>query len=433
MDEKSRQTFGLVDKGKGRINSPALSRINKKGKDMSDAQTKVSRAITKLIISHPFFGSMALTLNIQESKNHKTMATNGKDIFWSADFVDRHSQDEITGVIAHEIMHVVMKHPLRLEGRDHKRFNIACDYAINPALTAESNFTLPKDRLEDPAFEGMYAEKIYNLLPDPRGGGDGQGDSEGGDQGQGQGQGQGQDQGQGDGMWGEVLEPLNDNGGAMSDAEKSQMEAAIDQQIMAAAASAKAIGSLPASIDAMVTEMKKPKVDFADVLKRHYGGDQPDDYSWRRPNKRMYQHVRVFAPSIGRIGCGKVTIIIDTSGSMSDGELAQCLGEMNNLSIEFNPEEVNVITFDTKVRTHRTYQAGEEITDIKVGGRGGTDVLHVWEYMADHGVETDVMIFLTDMGFYHYPPTPPYPVLWVDTANTDVIPKFGDKVSIPTV
>ena len=47
--------------------------------------------------------------------------------------------------------------------RDRKRWNMACDYAINPLLL-DAGLTLPKDVLIDHRFRGMSAERIYNLI-----------------------------------------------------------------------------------------------------------------------------------------------------------------------------------------------------------------------------------------------------------------------------
>jgi predicted metal-dependent peptidase len=151
---------------------------------------------------------------------------------------------------------------------------------------------------------------------------------------------------------------------------------------------------------------------------------------FRRPNRRMYHQIGVCGPSIGRVGCGCVTLIVDTSASMSKLELEHCLAEIHELSVEFSPELMTVITFDTEVRTVREYTAGEEIHEIEIGSRGGTDVLHVFNYIEEHMIKTNVMIFLTDMGFHAFPDTPEYPVLWVNTEGGRPDVPFGDVVNI---
>ena len=60
-------------------------------------------------------------------------------------------------------MHPALHHHVRRSGRDPKRWNVACDYAINP-LFVDAGLTLPEGVLLDNRFRGMSAEQIYNLL-----------------------------------------------------------------------------------------------------------------------------------------------------------------------------------------------------------------------------------------------------------------------------
>ena len=130
-----------------------------------EATQKIARSKTKLLIKHPFFGSLALSLHFIQQSDGKTMATDGTKIFWSEDFVDRCSEDEVTGVIAHEVMHVAMKHMLRRGERNPERWNIAADYVINDILI-DAGFTLPNNGLFDDQYKGMTAEKVYEQLPE---------------------------------------------------------------------------------------------------------------------------------------------------------------------------------------------------------------------------------------------------------------------------
>ena len=134
---------------------------------------KIARAKTRLLIRQPFFGSCALSLAFVESQEIETMATDGRSIFYSVDFVNQHSEEEIRGVIAHEVLHVVFKHMLRRGERDEERWNVACDYAINDIILSAQE----KDKSGDyvSAFvlpEGGLHDKQYSCLlytsPSPR-------------------------------------------------------------------------------------------------------------------------------------------------------------------------------------------------------------------------------------------------------------------------
>jgi predicted metal-dependent peptidase len=59
-------------------------------------------------------------------------------------------------------MHPALQHHVRRSGRDPRRWNEACDYAINPLLL-DAGLSLPDGVLVDHRFRGMSAEQIYNL------------------------------------------------------------------------------------------------------------------------------------------------------------------------------------------------------------------------------------------------------------------------------
>jgi len=367
-----------------------------------DAQMKMSRAVTQLVVRHPFFGSVCLSVKVRPDDSIPTMCTDGTSIQWSPAFVGRLTQDECTGVLAHEVMHIVLKHMLRRGERDPEKWNYACDYAINPILK-DAGFVLPENGLIDPQYANLNAEAIFDRLPDDIG-----------------------EKAKGSGF-GEVTDAKGEQGQDLSPAEQKQMEADIDSKVMMAASAAKAVGKLPAKIDQMIQQMKQAQVDWRDVLRRFIGGDQPDDYSMRRPQRRMYHMSGIVAPAVQKIGAGNVVIGIDTSGSVSHQELTQFLGELNAISEDIMPTSITVITCDTHVRTVRRYERGELIDDMQVGGRGGTLVTPVFKYIEENELEVDNMIYLSDMQVWDYPEIEPdYPTLWVSSWDQAAPAPWGE-------
>ena len=372
-----------------------------------DAETKMARARTRLVLDNPFFGSLALGLNVHRDDSQDTMCTDGTYIKWNGDFVDQHSDKEIVGVVAHEVLHVAFKHMLRRDKRDPERWNIACDYAINHILL-DGGFELPDGALIDEQYKGMGAERIYDQLssePDK--------------------------QGQTACSWGGVADATDDKGEALSPSQAKQLEAGIDQKVMLAAAGAKSVGKLPSAIAELVEQMRRSKVDWRDVFCRFIGGDQPDDYTFRKPNKQVWHTQGVYMPSIDKIGVGDVVVAIDTSGSVSSAELQQFLGELYNITEDHKPRSVTVITCDAKVQSVTRYEQGDIIDSIECKGRGGTRVEPVFSYIRENELPVDNMVYLTDMGIWDFPDnTPDYPVLWVSTDPRCSDAPFGETTRI---
>ena len=373
-----------------------------------DAQMKMSRGSTRLVVKFPFYGSVCLRVNVKPDASVSTMCTDGKSILWSPDFVDTMDQEETVGVIAHEVLHIVLKHPLRRGNRDPLLWNIATDFAINQILV-DADFKLPEGALIDPQYKGLTAEAIYDRLPEDA------------------------KEQYGNAVIGEVKDAKKDDGSDMSEAEVKQMEADIDATIMMAATGAKTVGKLPAFAKDLIKEMQRSQVDWRDVMRRFIGGDQPDDYSFRKPQKKMYHMTGIISPSIEKIGAGDVVIGIDTSLSVCKRELSFFLGEINAISEDLKPRSITVITCDARVQTVKRYEQGEEIQMIEIGGRGGTEVKPVFDYIEKHQLPVDNMVYLSDMEIFDYPENPPhYPTLWVSSSMRSDPAPWGDTTYLKT-
>ena len=360
-----------------------------------DAQTKVSRAITKLMIQYPFYGSLALSSNAVSDDSIPTMCTDGRSIKWNPKFVDGLTALGTIFVMAHEVMHIAFKHPLRRGDRDHERWNIACDYMINWELVNQGIGEMPEDGLYDDQYANMSAEQIYSKLPDDLG------DITGGSD-----------------NWklGDVTDPKNDKGQKLQPTELKQLEADITQKTIMAAEAAKAVGRLPTKIKQLVDIMRRADVDLDTVMSRFVGGDIPNDYSFSKVRRRPYAMYDLVLPSMVNVSVGHTVVAIDSSASVSDKELQYFLGLLNQLVDEKQPESVTIITWDTKVQTVTKYGKGENISNVALSGRGGTAIRPVFKHVDIEDIECDQMIVLSDLQIFDYPETAPrYPVLWVSS------------------
>jgi predicted metal-dependent peptidase len=350
-----------------------------------DAQMKVSRAVTQLAFNKKtcFYGSILLSVGVVRDDSVETMETDGTCVWWGADFVDEITPDEVKGVLLHEAMHIVWKHMLRMGSRTHMLWSYATDYVINLEVL-KMGLPLPEGVLINPIFEGMNSEAVYQYLMDnsvqvnvlPR--------------------------------WGLFKSPTK------SPAEIKQIEASIDRKIMMAASSARARGSLPGIVDKLITQMERASVDLYDVLKRSIGGDQPEDLTFSRPNRKAYWEQGVITPSVRKDSVGHIVVGVDSSGSVSSNELSKFLSILNDLAEDMKPESVTVINCDVQVKNVTRYERGEEIKEIKIGGRGGTLCSPVFNIIKSEKMHVDHMIYLTDMEIHDYPKdVPDYPVTWV--------------------
>jgi hypothetical protein len=140
---------------------------------MTETERLMVKARTALLLSQPFFGTLALRLKMVEDASIDTASVDGKSLRYNPAFVKTLAHAQRVGLIAHEVMHCAAGHPMRKGAREHQRFNEAADYAINPLIVG-AGLELPEGALINPAFDGMAAEEIYAKLPKPPNGGGGE-------------------------------------------------------------------------------------------------------------------------------------------------------------------------------------------------------------------------------------------------------------------
>lgn len=364
---------------------------------LSAAIQRVTSQRSQLILNEPFFGVLSLKLKVRERKDIGTACTDGVNMDFNPAFVEKQSDMQLQGLIAHEVMHNVLHHMTRRQQRLHGKWNVACDHAINPMLL-DSGFILPEGGLCDYQYKGMSAEQIYELLPD-----------EAGDT---------------PCPWGQVHDAptqLDETTGA------GDIDVDWDLAVQQAAQIAKAAGKLPGSMERLIDHLEKSRIDFRQYLWPFFTGNNKDDFSWRKPN-RAYISEDEYFPSMYNESPGTYVVGMDTSGSTAN-QIHKFLSEIVAIHQDVRPERLVFIQCDTQVDETRIVDvtADEELSMeiLNVGGGGGTLFQPVFDWVKDNYIEPEGMIFFTDLcPSDEYPPEPAYPVLWVST-EADAEAPFG--------
>lgn len=385
------------------------------------AERKIDKARSQLIIDEPFFGIIALGCSFVEAPWCKTAATDGFRIYWARDFFDKLTEKEVKGVVVHEILHIAWLHMLRVRNRDLKLWNIAADCAINQAII-EGKFTLPKGGIDpnSPQFskyKDWNVERIYQDLFDNAikvnfkfDSTDGSGDGE---------------------TWGAVIPAMGEDGKPLSEDERSAIEHDVKERIMGAARFAKQRGKLPGSLEGLIEAAGKPKIDWKNYIQFWVSGVKPNDYTWTRPNRKMLANHGVYMPRMKLTGAGHGVLSIDESGSVSDDELRDYTREIAGMIEVCNPEKLTIILHDAVVTHVYEWNAGDDFSNLKVKGRGGTRIQPSFDKVKTLDEPVDWMICFTDMGICDFPSkeeAPNFPVLWCATGD-DIAP-FGTYLDL---
>lgn len=373
---------------------------------MSDYDA-ITKAKIGLVHNEPFFATVALGMQFQADSTIKTGTIDGKTVRYNPEWIAGLNAEQVKGWLASEILHIAGLHHTRRNGREVKRWNLACDHAINGILT-EAGFTLPDESTIDPQYHGKAAEDIYSLLPvsppeqQPQGSGEG-GDDPGGNGG------------------------VQDAPGE-TQAQVDQQEAETKQLISQAAIVAKQQGKLPGSLEHLVNESLQPRVSWKEVLSAFLTENARNDYAFKRPNPR-YIGTGLYLPVLESIERGRFVLLIDTSGSVFGVTdlLDEFAAEMQSILGEV-ASGFTVIHVDTKVQEIQEVEQDDVFTITPKGG-GGTDFKPGFAVIED---EPAAVIYFTDGFCNSFPADPGYPVLWAVYNNSQFNPPFGEVITVET-
>jgi predicted metal-dependent peptidase len=367
-------------------------------------------------------------------------ATDGTQLLLNPDTFFKHSLNERVFIVAHEIMHCVYDHcgqhhlmakrgsVVTSNGKsypyDGQTMNMALDYVVNDLLVRSNVGQYNKAWLHDPKIANAddsaidaYA-KIYK--DDGGGGGDGdEGDSAPATNHKGQ---SSFDQ--------HLAPPTTPNGNTQ---QRNDVE--WKQAVTAGAAAAKAQGKLPAALEKAFGALLHPEVSWSERIEAFFARRLGvGSYDWRRPDRRMtmYDH---FSPSPSGHGCDTVVVAVDTSGSIAADPtiIDRFFAELSGIVSDVNPRRVLAIWCDATVHRVDELTDAADLNDVrskKIPGWGGTDFNPVFDYLSEHNITPDALVYLTD-GFGNFPKSAPaYPVLW-GAIDKDVRYPFGEVVHIP--
>ncbi len=429
--------------------------------DLNAIENKLTAARTKLILDKPFLGALVLRLPLQAADPSwcATTGTDARKFYYNPDYIDDLSAAQTQFILAHEALHCALSHFARREHRIKHRWDLACDYAINPILVAEG-LTPPPNSLLMKSYEGMSAEEIYPLIDDndmsesldqhlydkhdqfSEGGQDSsdnpldhtkdgtkppeekssKDNSGGGDSGEEEKDPEGAGQ-----------QEFDENAGGseappppLDQQEAEELSIQWQQRMAGAAQQAQQAGKLSGVMKRLVETLLQPNLPWRMLLARYMTAMARDDYSYTRPSTRRGDPA-IF-PTL-RSSEVNVLVALDVSGSVSDKELLECLSEINAIKGQMRAR-VTLIACDSDIVEDfpRVFEPWEEVTlpDTVLGG-GSTDFRPVFNWIHQQDDQPGCVVYFTDaMG--NFPSEPSYPVVWLIKGKGKV--PWGQRVQL---
>jgi predicted metal-dependent peptidase len=328
--------------------------------------TVAEQARRWFVNSYPLLGALAAAFRIiedaricqQHAISVAAVDAEAKEIFINP--AAALSFEEAKFVLAHELLHVGLRHEARRRGRDPQLWNVACDYVINGWLVEMAIGELPKfGLLYDPELKGLSADAVYDRiavdlrrarkLATFRGFGEG-----------------------------DMLEGTKPDWWAHGDAASLDdfYRRALWQGLTYHEDQER--GLLPAGLLEEIRALDRPPIPWDVELARWF-----DERFSPRERVRTYARLsrrQSSTPDIPRPryvpapedANRTFAVVLDTSGSMDNHTLAKCLGTIASYSVARDVRLVRLVFCDAAAYD-QGYVPAEEIGDrVKVRGRGGT-------------------------------------------------------------
>jgi len=402
---------------------------------------RAKQARARLTVNQIFFGTAAIDLRFELSNEFKVAATDGRKIYFNPSVLNAMPIEQVEGLLCHEVLHVLMLHPIRMKGMDHDLANQAGDYVIN-GMIRRAGMKLPEGGLYDEKLSAadMSIEKVYHILkkqeqeqknPSGRGTPQKGGKSENAqktpgnepqsneeqkdDEGAGgEGENEATDKAEGENPepWetGEFIEPKNEEGRSLSEAEISQLEADTKITMTNAEQAAKQAGKMPLGMDRTIQDVLVKKRDIEDILRDFVQKSLFGDYTYERPNRRHLYH-DIYMPTIRGRELPKVLMIMDTSGSINQNQVDYFNAKLNSILQEYRTI-IHVVYVDTRAHDGGEFYPEDLPVKLTAKGGGGTDYRPGFIFSEDHEIDPAICIYLTDGYCDTFPDEPEFPVLW---------------------
>ena len=324
------------------------------------------RAKSWFISSYPLLGALATSFELIEDPElcqqwHISVAAvhpEMKEIYLNP--AAGLTEMECRFVIAHELLHVGLRHDTRCNGRNPFYWNVACDYVINGWLVEMGVGEIPVGVLYDSTLKGESAESVYEMIvTDLRRlrklatlRGTGQCD---------------------------ILKPRQPswwrqgNGFDLDSFYRNCLMQGLEYH------QTEDRGLLPAGLVEEIKALGHPPIPWDVELAQWFDG-----------HFHPLEKVRTYArPSRRQSGCPDIPrpryaplweaeqhrtfgVVLDTSGSMKRSLLARALGAISTYSISRDVRKVRLIFCDA-ITYDQGYVEPEELSGrVKIRGRGGT-------------------------------------------------------------
>ena len=386
-----------------------------------DKQKSLSKISKELMLKEPYYGFFLIMLNKVWRKDLPTAGVSKNGINFqlaiNEEFWTGLSEMHQMGLLKHELLHIAFGHLTSFKSFKNKRLaNVAMDMEINQYIDED---WLPTGGINIDDYEDLDLERkagcryYYDKLNQFQEEKDKNGSCGNEDMDKLLDQvanGEGPDHS----TWGEFED--------LSEAEQKLIEKQLQRVLSdAKEQTIKKRGNVPGEIEGVIIieEIVPPKFDWRGYIRRFTGVSTKvfTKKIRRKENRRFSDN-----PGLKIKMKQHMLLAIDTSGSVSDSELQEFMGEIHH--IYKVGVDVTVVQCDTTIKSIEPYKGKHE---INVSGRGGTEFDPVLDYYNANQKKYTSLVYFTD-GECYTSVVPKGNILWVLSERSSMNESLPGKV-----
>lgn len=394
----------------------------------------------------PYFGGgIAELVPYEIPGTGKIMVSESSVLCYDPELLGQWTGAEAGAVITHEYMHIFLRHTQRFQElvkrglatlcqEDHEDFNVAADAEINDNL-GDAGLPLPNIDGSPPTTphtlgcpDHLTAEQYYASIKEKKQRGAGPQPPPSWGCGSGAGNPQPEEPEPKEAAklgHDEVSQDVSRRAAAERVLERQRTRGDVPAGILAAAE-----GEVPSAVIDWQTQLRTAVLDAAAFI------NGSGDYTWtvRNRNQGALEHLYgEDAPVLPgeHEPLAKVSVVIDTSGSVSDDDLLNMAGETKAILDCLGGITVTFLACDAAVHALVEVRTVEEVL-ANLKGRGGTDFRPAFAALDKQTQKPDVIVFMTDGEGPAPDRAPTYAkTIWLITPGGSPPAEWGSAIILP--
>lgn len=378
---------------------------------------QLEQARARLILGdaaqYRFFATLAMPLALRAFKAEFQVFTDGRAIAVDSEWFLKLSKQQQLGVLAKAVLHVALKHPIRLREYPPLIRSLAFDLVANQLIQA-AGFHLPPElplpgqglfqSLPRDVSADEYARQLWDMAQ--------QGELS-------------PEQAAGEAST--RIGKLKDGDG--EEAEQQYSDEWDLRMVGAEMQSRTGRGTLPHGLARLIEQLIRPKTDPRAFIQQFVTvalDSEGDSENWQRPDRRQMS-AGIYLPTYEIERVPTIVVAWDSSGS-TQGELEKLfLGALASV-LEFRPCEAHIVYCDCEVHRVDVWRPEDGPLEMAaVEGGGGTSHVPVWEWLRKSELSPCCVVCLTD-GYTEWGEDPGVPVLWAVPHENSPQPPFGARL-----